>query len=63
MGVESMDRVFVLMEVLCSNFLLKELTIQELSKRWHRRRTSFLFLLSTDMLKENWLWDRIQYNF
>jgi hypothetical protein len=58
-----MDRSFVLMEVLCSNFLLKGLAIQELLKRWHRRWTSFLFLLSTDMQKENWLWDRIQYNF
>jgi hypothetical protein len=43
MGVGSMDRSFVLMEVLYSNFLLKEVTIQEFSKRWHRRWTSFPF--------------------
>lgn len=58
-----MNRSFVLMEVLCSNFLLKGLAIQEFLMCWHGKWTSFLFLLSTDMQKENWLWDRIQYNF
>jgi hypothetical protein len=38
-----MDRSFVLMEGLFSNFPLEEHAIQEFSMLWHRRWIAFLF--------------------
>ena len=59
-GLHQMDRSFVLMEVLYSNLYQKRLQYKRFQSAGMERWASFLFLLSTDMLKKNWLWDRIR---